>query len=143
MIRKILCMLAFALSCISMHAQQHPNLYKGTIDGKMQVTLFMQSEENGCGADPFYSAMYRYDKVSNWLELDVNVNEKQQYAMVEFGFTGLMILKKEGSVLKGTWISPDGKRQLPVQLKEAPMNSKELESYRSKMEKVNYENHDC
>jgi hypothetical protein len=54
---------------ISLHAQNTPTLYKGTVNGKMPVTLFIQSVENGCGGDPFYNAMYRYDKVSNWLEL--------------------------------------------------------------------------
>jgi hypothetical protein len=94
MFRRILFIIAFAMS-FSLHAQNTPTLYKGTVNGKMPVTLFIQSVENGCGGDPFYNAMYRYDKVSNWLELSVTEGAKQQFAMVEEGFTGLMILKKK------------------------------------------------
>jgi hypothetical protein len=93
-----------------MQAQTKSFLYTGTVDGKMQVTLYLQEEENGCGGDPFYSGVYRYDKVSNWLQLNISKNDKNQYAMVEYGFTGLMIVRKEGAVMTGVWISPDGKR---------------------------------
>ncbi|WP_185290785.1 hypothetical protein [Chryseobacterium lactis] len=143
MFRRILFIIAFAMSFISLHAQNTPTLYKGTVNGKMPVTLFIQSVENGCGGDPFYNAMYRYDKVSNWLELSVTEGAKQQFAMVEEGFTGLMILKKEGDMMNGTWISPDGKKQITVQLKKVTVSKKEMEIYQDKMEKLNYENHDC
>ncbi len=63
--------------------------------------------------------------------------------MVEDGFTGLMIVRKEGTGLKGLWISPDGKRQLPVILNNQAIHPKQAESYRETLEKINYENHDC
>lgn len=143
MFRKLLLMLTFTMSFMTLQAQNSSTLYKGTVNGKMPVTLFLQSVENGCGGDPYYNGMYRYEKVSNWLELNVTEGVKQQFAMVEEGFTGLMILKKEGDLMNGIWISPDGKKQIPVQLKKVTVSSKELESYRNKMEQLNYENHDC
>lgn len=143
MFRKVLFILTFIMSCVALQAQNSSSLYKGTVNGKMPVTLFLQSVENGCGGDPFYNAMYRYEKVSNWLELNVTEGAKGQFAMVEEGFTGLMILKKEGETMSGTWISPDGKKQIPVQLTKVNIGKKDMESYEKKMEQLNYENHDC
>ncbi|UHO37397.1 hypothetical protein H5J24_17010 [Chryseobacterium capnotolerans] len=45
--------------------------------------------------------------------------------------------------MNGTWISPDGKKQIPVQLKKVSIGKKDMESYENKMEQLNYENHDC
>ncbi|MGE8552800.1 MAG: hypothetical protein ACN6OB_02545 [Chryseobacterium jejuense] len=143
MFRQILLMLTFTMAFITLPAQTSSSLYKGTVNEKMPITLFIQSVENGCGGDPYYNAMYRYEKVSNWLELSVTEGVKQQFAMVEEGFTGLMILKKEGDAMNGTWISPDGKKQIPVQLKKVNIGKKDMESYEKKMEQLNYENHDC
>jgi hypothetical protein len=143
MIKQFLLFIALLSSFIIIKSQTKSFLYKGIVDSKMPITLYIQSEENGCGADPFFGAVYKYDKVSNWLQLDISKNDKEQYAMVEYGFTGLMILKKDGNTLKGTWISPDGKRQLPVILKQENLTPKQTESYKNILEKVNYENHDC
>ncbi|MFP3833299.1 hypothetical protein [Chryseobacterium sp. SIMBA_028] len=143
MLKKILFILTITIFSISLNAQSNPTLYKGTINGKMSITLFIHAIENGCGGDPYYDAMYRYDKVSNWLQLSVTEGVKQQFAMVEEGFTGLMIVKKEGDMMNGTWISPDGKKQIPVELKKVTISKKEIESYQDRMEKLNYENHDC
>ena len=143
MTRTILLLITLSGLFAVMRAQTKSFLYTGTIDGKMQVTLYLQEEENGCGGDPFYSGIYRYDKVSNWLQLSISKNNKNQYAMVEDGFTGLMIVRKEGTGLKGLWISPDGKRQLPVILNNQAIHPKQAESYRETLEKINYENHDC
>ncbi|WP_068939421.1 hypothetical protein [Chryseobacterium timonianum] len=141
--RQILLIFTLTMSLITLQAQNSSSLYKGTVNEKMPVTLFIQSVENGCGGDPYYNAMYRYEKVSNWLQLSVTEGVKQQFAMVEEGFTGLMILKKEGETMNGTWISPDGKKQIPVQLKKVSIGKKDMESYENKMEQLNYENHDC
>lgn len=143
MFKQLLLILVVTMSSTLMQAQNTSALYKGTVNGNMPVTLFIQSVENGCGGDPYYTAMYRYDKVSNWLQLNVTEGIKQQFALVEEGFTGLMILKKEGDMMNGTWISPDSKKQIPVQLKKVTISKKEMGTYEDKMEKLNYENHDC
>lgn len=140
--------LATLLCCLCLAAyagaqQAGSYLYKGSIDGKMPVTLYMKAEENNCTAELMYTAMYRYDNRSLWLQLEVTANQKAQFSMVEYDFTGLMILKKDGNVLSGTWISPDGKRQLKVSLKRTGMSDQEKETYEKKLEEVNYSNHDC
>ena len=131
------------MTFISLQAQNSSTLYKGTVNGKMAITLFFQSVDSDCGSGVYYNAMYKYDNVSNWLELNVTEGTQKQFAMVEERFTGLMIIKKEGDMMNGTWIGPEGKKQLPVQLKKVTVSSKEMEKYRSKMEQINYENHDC
>ncbi|MCW1963766.1 hypothetical protein [Chryseobacterium viscerum] len=143
MFRQILFILVFTMTFLSLQAQNSSTLYKGTINGKMPITLFFQSVDSDCGSGVYYNAMYKYEKVSNWLELNVTEGVQKQFSMVEEHFTGLMIIKKEGDMMNGIWISPDGKRQLPVQLKKVTISSKEMEGYQNKMEQVNYENHDC
>ncbi|CAD0002009.1 MULTISPECIES: hypothetical protein [Flavobacterium] len=120
-------------------------LYKGTIHGKTAVTFYIKEEENPCIGGLMYTSMYRYDKSEKWIQLDITQNKKNknQFVLVEHEFSGVMILKKEGTNFNGIWISPDSKKQLNVNLKEVRMTKKETESYEDKMEKVNYENNDC
>ena len=144
--KALLSLLFFLIAIISSNAQaSKSNLYKGTIDGKIAVTFFIKTEENPCTADLMYTSMYRYDKSGSWIQLDITQNTKNenQFALVEHGFTGVMILKKDETNFSGLWISSDSKKQLKVELKEAKMTKKETDSYEAKMEKVNYENNDC
>ncbi|RYZ46655.1 MAG: hypothetical protein EOP49_22980 [Sphingobacteriales bacterium] len=117
-------------------------LYKGSIDN-MPVTLYLKTIPNECGAPDNYMAMYRYDKKSNWLQLEVATNEQHNWCMTEVGFTGVMILKTAAQTATGIWISPDGKRQLKVSLKQQPMADPEQKKMEDKLEQVNYENNDC
>jgi len=121
------------------------NLYKGTVDGKTPITLYIKTEENPCTADLMFTSMYRYNKSNNWIQLDITQNRKKEneFVLVEHGFSGVLILKKTGNTFTGLWISPDTQKQLKVDLKEASMTKKELESFEKTMEKVNYENNDC
>lgn len=142
----IVCNLLCMFFAIATNAQSAKSmLYKGSIDEKIAVTLYVKEEENPCTADLMYTSMYRYEKSGNWIQLDITQNKKNenQFVLVEHGFSGVMILKKEGTNFNGIWISPDSKKQLKVNLKEVRMNKKETESYEDKMEKVNYENNDC
>lgn len=147
-IKKPILSLLFCLFFFSSANAQTPvknYLYKGTIDGKIAVTFYIKAEENPCTADLMFTSMYRYDKSGSWIQLDISQNYKNEneFVMVEHGFSGLMILKKEGSGYSGLWISPDSKKQLKVNLKEVRMTKKEIESYEAKLDKVNYENNDC
>lgn len=131
----------------TIQAQTAPltNLYKGTVDGKTPITVYIKTEENPCTADLMYTSMYRYNKSNNWIQLDItqNVKKENQFVLVEHGFSGVLILQKNGNSFSGLWISPDAKKQLKVELKETPMTKKELKNFEETMEKVNYENNDC
>lgn len=117
--------------------------YKGKIDGKMPITMFLKSEDNGCTTDLLYKGMYKYDGVSNWLQLDIDQNESGQFVLVEYNFSGVMILKKTPGGFSGLWISPDTKRQLKVELHQESLNEKDRMNLEDKFEQVNYENYDC
>jgi len=147
--KKVILFFAISFSFLnSLSAQsQVPtfNLYKGTVDGKIPVTVYIKTEENPCTADLMYTSMYRYNKSNNWIQLNVTQNKKKEneFVLVEHGFSGVLILKKTGNTFTGLWISPDATKQMKVDLKEASMTKKELDNYEKTMEKVNYENNDC
>lgn len=136
-------LLIFLLSIFSLNAQNVKTyLYKGVVDSR-PVTLFVTSSYNECIADLSYMGMYKYDKISNWLQLDITTNGKNHFIMVEYGFSGVMILKKDKNSFSGIWISPDTKKQLRVELKEQVLSPKQSKELEDKLENVNYENYDC
>jgi hypothetical protein len=118
-------------------------LFKGKVDGKMLITMYLKSEENACTGDINYQGMYKYNNISNWLQLSISHNSKDQFIFTEYGFTGVLILQKTTDGFKGIWISPDTKRQLKVELKKESLTEKDKQLYEEKFDKVNYENYDC
>jgi hypothetical protein len=145
--KKVIFFIAICFSFLNQLSAQTPasNLYKGTVDGKTPITLYIQTSENQCNADLSYAAMYRYNKSKNWIQIYPTQNKKKEneFVMVEHNFSGVLILQKSGNTFTGLWISPDTKKQLKVELKEAPMTKKEIESYEKTMEMVSFENNDC
>ncbi len=117
-------------------------LYKGTVDGKMPVTLYIQATDP-CGGHVIYDAIYKYDGKSRWLSLNAEVNDNDDYCLTESGFTGLMILHRNGKVLKGVWISPDRKRTLNVVLQQQLLSPEEKQRMESAREQAAYELNDC
>lgn len=131
--------------CISTLKAQETSakLYEGKMNDKMPITLFLQAEGNECNFDLDYSGMYKYDGVSEWLQLDVTTNGDGQFAFVEYGFTGVLILQETAEGFDGIWISPDGKRQLKIALKVVELPDEKKEEYLYEYEEVNYANNDC
>ncbi|KAF2082844.1 hypothetical protein [Flavobacterium sharifuzzamanii] len=147
--KKVIFFIAICFSFLNQLSAQSQtsasNLYKGTIDGKTPITVYIKTEDNPCTADLMYTSMYCQNKSKNWIQLNVTQNRKKEneFVLVEQGFSGVLILQKLGDTFTGIWISPDTKKQLKVDLKEASMTKKELENFEKTMEKVNYENNDC
>lgn len=54
-----------------------------------------------------------------------------------------MLLNRSGNQLKGIWISPDGKKQLPVNLTKVKTNKKQIEKLEDTLEKEYYNAYDC
>ncbi|UWY30202.1 hypothetical protein [Flavobacterium sp. TR2] len=146
--KKVIFFIAICFSFLNQLAAQSQtsasNLYKGTVDGKTPVTIYIKTQENQCTADLDYIAMYRY-KSNKWIQLYPTQNKKveNEFVMVEHGFSGVLILKKLGNTFSGLWISPDAKKQLKIEVKETSMTKKEMENYEQTMEKVSFENNDC
>jgi hypothetical protein len=147
--KKVIFFIAICFSFLNQLSAQSQtsasNLYKGTVDGKTPVTVYIKTEENPCTADLIYTSMYRQNKSKNWIQLNVTQNRKKEneFVLVEQGFSSVLILQKSGNSFTGLWISPDTKKQLKIDLKEASMTKKELENFEKTLEKVNYENNDC
>ena len=121
--------------------------YTGRV-GERAVTMYLKDEPAPCGGTArLITAAYRYDGVSQWLELRVSNDERGHLAMVESGLaagvSGALMLVRDGSVLKGKWISPDGERLLPARFDQAPTSAKKREEIEDTLEKVHYENDDC
>lgn len=145
--KKVIFFIAICLSLFNQITAQTTasNLYKGTVDGKTPITLYIQTSENQCNADLSYAAMYRYNKSKNWIQIYPTQNKKKEneFVMVEHNFSGVLILQKSGNTFTGLWISPDAKKQLKVDVKETPMTKKEIENYEQTMERVSFDNNDC
>jgi hypothetical protein len=145
--KKVIFFIAICFSFLNQLSAQTPasNLYKGTVDGKTPITLYIQTSENQCNADLSYAAMYRYNKSKNWIQIYPTQNKKKEneFVMVEHNFSGVLILQKSGNTFTGLWISPDAKKQLKVDVKETPMTKKEIENYQQTMERVSFDNNDC
>jgi len=124
---------------------EKPTLYEGTLDGKLNITLFLSPTENACGGLPdyFYNAMYKYKTSDKWIQLSTTTNNKSNFIFVEHQFTGVLLLQKSTNSLHGLWMSNDGKKQLKVKLKEVDMTKSEVENFEDIFEKVNYSNNDC
>lgn len=119
--------------------------YVGTIDGKINISFYLKIEETGCPSI-IASGIYKYtdNKSANWILLDTTFSEKaQQYTFVEHYNTGIMLLKRNSENLQGLWISPDGKKQLKVNLKKIIQSKAEIEKMEDELEKAKYSANDC
>ena len=120
-------------------------VYEGTISEDLKVTFYLKIEEDGCPRT-VVSAIYKYNnnKEDNWLLLETTFSEqKQQYTFVEHFNTGLLLLNRKNNQLNGVWISPDGKKQLPVHLSKVKTSKEQIEKLEDTLEKEHYNAYDC
>lgn len=140
-----LTVLFFVFSALKGQTILSQEKFEGNIDGKIRVTLYLKIEETGCPsiiAHGIYK--YAHQKNSSWILLNTTFSEKDQnYTFVENENTGIMLLYKSDDSLRGLWISPDGKKQLKVELKKVPATKAETEFLENALEQANYEAHDC
>lgn len=139
-------LLSFTIFQTASAEESTNTVYKGTVNNR-PVILYLKEYPNPCGGETgyLYTGIYQYGTTlgKNWLELSITDNGKGNFCMTEFGFTGVLILKKTGNTLQGLWISPDGKAQLKVSLKSQEVSDKYREELEERLEKTHYSNHDC
>lgn len=119
-------------------------LYEGKLGGK-DISLYLKISEDGCPR-AYAAGIYKYkqNKTDDWLLLDIVFSEtKNQFTMVEHYNTGILLLTRNASTLKGIWISPDGKKQLEVNLSKSKISTKDIEILEEKLENENYNANDC
>ena len=142
--RNILTTIIIILFFVKLNAQEiEIGVYEGKMNEKMPIALYLQSQEHGCTTERMYGGMYKYIGVSKWLQLKITKNDENQFVLVEYGFTGLMILKKTTDGFDGVWISPDSKKQLKIKLKKVEISDKKTEELEDTFETINHGNNDC
>jgi hypothetical protein len=120
-------------------------LFKGTIGNDLKIQFYLKIEEDGC-PNIHASAIYKYDNNpnDNWILLNTTMNyDKGRYTFVEVQNTGILLLEKKGKSFNGTWISPDGSKQLPIKMEKQTTSSKQIEYLEDKLEEENYNQNDC
>ena len=63
--------------------------------------------------------------------------------MVEYGLTGLMILKETAKNFNGIWISPDKKKQLKVNFEKKKVSEAQQERLIQILDELNYTSNEC
>lgn len=119
--------------------------YEGTLDNKTKIFFYFKMAEDGCPST-YVHAIYKYatNKNNDWILLDTTFSEeKQQYTLVEHYNTGLFLLKRDKGKLFGLWISPDGKKQLKVDLTKVKVPKSKIETLERQLEIEQYKAHDC
>ncbi len=126
----------------TIHFQEY---YEGTLDSKTKIFFYLKVAQDGCPST-YVHAIYKYanNKNNDWILLDTTFSEeKQQYTLVEHYNTGLFLLKRQNGKLFGLWISPDGKKQLKVNLTKTKVSKTKIDSLEKQLEQEQYEAHDC
>lgn len=101
------------------------DLYKGTLNSNIKISLYLKEQEHDCGGSTFFYAMYKYENQDKWILLNVTTNQKQNnYCMIERNFSGVLFLKETSTTLNGKWISPDTSKQFKVELKSEELDIK-------------------
>lgn len=136
-------LLLFVLQSGYTFAQQTPTwLYKGTIDNKA-ITFYVTTKLDACGGNEHYMGMYKYGNAKKWILLSAETDYKNNFCYTEVKFTGVMILQKSDTGMTGTWISPDGKRQLKIELTVQKMVPDDRGKFETIYQDTIYEYDDC
>ncbi len=147
--KKTIWIIAASLLSLSALAQDdyYSHLYRGKMDGfgekSRSITLYLRSHVSECTGDTIYSGMYRYDGISNWLELQIHTDEESHFIMVEYPFTGVLMLRSLEHELRGRWLSPDGSRTHDMYLFIQKMDAERREVFEDTYEELIWSNHDC
>lgn len=140
----ILFILLFLTQFIFTQKANSAFLYKGFLDTKTPITLYLKISVNACDGSNNYEAMYKYDNSNKWIQLNVSPNSNEKsFCLVEQNFSGVMILSKTAKSFSGKWINPNGQKQLKVILNLQNLSVKLKNELEDKYEKLNYENNDC
>ena len=140
--------LLFLIFAFNLSAQDEiisQEYYEGVLNNNIEISLYLKVYEDGCPRT-YVDAIYKYksNKENNWILLSsVFSLEKKQYTFVEYGNTGILLLKKGENKLTGMWISPDGKKQFQVELKKVKIDSKKIDTLEDQLEKEFYYANDC
>lgn len=99
---------------------QTGKLYKGTINGNIKITLYLEGLQKGINADQIFGS-YKYDNEKSYILLNGYRNNDGNISLTELStpnFTGTFLGTLVENEIVGKWISADLKRNLPFNLTE-------------------------
>ncbi|NML24106.1 hypothetical protein HHL16_24725 [Pseudoflavitalea sp. G-6-1-2] len=143
-------LLLWSLFCTSLATKAQDKeiheVLKGTIGGKNAITMFLYYKPHPCDGHLMLEGIYKYDKTpgdDSWILLNIESGELGRHLMVEKDFTGVLFLQRKGNGFEGSWIDPDGKHVLPVELKQKTLSEKEMKRYIDIYDETNHRYNDC
>lgn len=135
----------FNLNLIAQDEIISQEYYEGTINGNIEIALYLKIAENGCPTT-YAESIYQYKKNgnNNWILLDASfTREMNQFTFVELFNTGILLLNKENASFNGLWLAPDGKKQLKVVLNKVAIDKTQIENLEDQLEETYYNANDC
>lgn len=135
----------FSLNLIAQDEIISQEYYEGSINGNIEIALYLKIAENGC-PNTYAESIYQYKKneSNQWILLETSfTKEMNQFTFVELFNTGILLLNKESASLNGLWLSPDGKKQLKVVLKKVAIDKNKIEHLEDQLEETYYNANDC
>lgn len=110
---------------------QTGKLYKGTINGNIKITLYLEGLDEGIYADQI-SGSYKYDNKKNYILLNGYRNNDGNISLTEFStpnFTGTFLGTLTENIIVGKWISADLKRTYTFNLTEIVPTKDQLNDF--------------
>lgn len=122
--------------CLSKVFAQTGNLFRGTINKSIKITLYVEGLDKGTNADPIVGS-YKYDSKNGYFLLNGYRNNLGNIVLVEQGsanFSGVFLGTLNGKTFIGNWLSADHQKSYPFDLAEAAPGSQLVKNYREAIE---------
>lgn len=131
-LQKIIPSLLFLMIPCLTYAQMG-KIYRGTINYKIKITLYLEGMDEGTNADPI-TASYKYDAGKGYILLNGHKNNNGNISLVELSsvnFTGTFVGTVKGAEITGRWISADQKIEYHFKLTESPSDQAQINRFRN------------
>ncbi|MFC4212960.1 hypothetical protein ACFOWA_17325 [Pedobacter lithocola] len=126
--------LFFTFLLLTLYTQtfaQTGNLYKGTINNKIKITLYLQGLNEGTNADQIIG-VYKYDTNKDYILLNGYRNNNGNISFIELpntNFTGTFLGTLTKNRIVGKWISANQTKQYPFELTEIVATKEQLNTF--------------
>ncbi len=111
---------------------QTSRLYKGTINNKIKITLYLEGLDEGINADPVIGS-YKYDNNKDYILLNGYRNNEGNISLVELSsvnFTGTFLGTLNKKRIIGKWISANQKKTYAFDLTEIVSTKEQLSNFK-------------
>ena len=122
---------------------QDKRIYAGTVNGNLEITLYLEGLETGTHADAILGA-YQYAGKKNFLLLNGYFNNAGNVCLTELAtpnFSGVFLGTLVKNKFAGFWTSADGKTRYPFALVQMEALPAEIARFAEAIEKIGAEFH--